>query len=145
MIHHSCSSGSPCSDAHNLKKETIEKQYQNVSCKYNTSNFTLEFIEFVYHLILQVKARTSNYNTYNAGSHVMEYGNKSMKSEKLYLYQGFNPANANVTDNAIRTTSVGVINQRDADLLFLWRSVSIIILSIDYYYYFFSLCSEKVN
>lgn len=75
----------------------------------------------------------------------MEYGNKSMKSEKLYLYQGFNPANANVTDNAIRTTSVGVINQRDADLLFLWRSVSIIILSIDYYYYFFSLCSEKVN
>ncbi|KAH7686824.1 Peptidase C13 legumain protein [Dioscorea alata] len=86
------------SDAHNLKEETIEKQYQNV------------------------KARTSNYNTYNAGSHVMEYGNKSMKSEKLYLYQGFNQANANVTDNAIRATSVGVINQRDADLLFLWRS-----------------------
>ncbi|KAM0935084.1 putative legumain protein [Dioscorea sansibarensis] len=86
------------SDAHNLKEETIQKQYQ------------------------KVKARTSNYNTYNAGSHVMEYGNKSMKSEKLYLYQGFNPANANVTDNAIRTTSMGVINQRDADLLFLWRS-----------------------
>uniref|UniRef100_A0A0D3AGF9 Uncharacterized protein n=1 Tax=Brassica oleracea var. oleracea TaxID=109376 RepID=A0A0D3AGF9_BRAOL len=30
--------------------------------------------------------RTSNYNTYSEGSHVMEYGNNSIKSEKLYNY-----------------------------------------------------------
>ncbi|KAL0296182.1 UNVERIFIED_CONTAM: Vacuolar-processing enzyme [Sesamum radiatum] len=53
------------SESHNLKRETVEQQYQ------------------------QVKDRTSNFNTYNAGSHVMEYGNKSIKSEKLCLYQGF--------------------------------------------------------
>ncbi|XP_042444064.1 vacuolar-processing enzyme beta-isozyme-like [Zingiber officinale] len=66
--------------------------------------------------------RTSNQSTYSAGSHVMEYGDKNVKPEKLYLYQGFDPANANLTENARRLSKqMGVINQRDADLLFLWH------------------------
>ncbi|CAH2048070.1 unnamed protein product [Thlaspi arvense] len=56
------------SETHNLKRETVKQQYQTV------------------------KMRTSNYNTYSTGSHVMEYGNNSIKSERLYLYQGFDPA-----------------------------------------------------
>ncbi|PSS04077.1 Vacuolar-processing enzyme like [Actinidia chinensis var. chinensis] len=86
------------SESHNLKKETIAQQYT------------------------KVKERTSNYNTYNAGSHVMEYGNKSIKSETLYLYQGFDPATENLPPNKIHLdTRMDVINQRDADLLSLWQ------------------------
>ncbi|XP_058104586.1 vacuolar-processing enzyme [Magnolia sinica] len=86
------------SEAHNLKQETVLEQY------------------------VAVKDRTSNYNTYNAGSHVMEYGSKDIKAEKLYLYQGFIPANANITQNTLhRYTHTEAINQRDADLLFLWH------------------------
>lgn len=86
------------SETHNLKRETISKQYETV------------------------KERTSNYNTYNSGSHVMEYGTRDIKSEKLYLYQGFDPSNANVSDNTLKLGQkpIGVINQRDADLLFMW-------------------------
>ena len=74
---------------------------------------------------MQVKDRTSNFNTYNIGSHVMEYGNTSIRAEKLYLYQGFDPANVNLPPNVLRPdTPVGVVNQRDADLLFLWHMVS---------------------
>lgn len=86
------------SETHNLKEETISRQYE------------------------KVKERTSNLNTYNTGSHVMEYGTKGIKGEKLYLYQGFDPSNANVTDNALgRTKPVVAVNQRDADLLFMWH------------------------
>ncbi|KAL4199787.1 hypothetical protein AMTRI_Chr03g146600 [Amborella trichopoda] len=87
------------SETHNLKEETIQKQY------------------------VRVKSRTSNYNTYTAGSHVMEYGDKSIKSERLYLYQGFDPANANLSDNSLplQPNRMDVVNQRDADLLFLWQ------------------------
>ncbi|ERN01189.1 hypothetical protein AMTR_s00002p00231730, partial [Amborella trichopoda] len=86
-------------ETHNLKEETIQKQY------------------------VRVKSRTSNYNTYTAGSHVMEYGDKSIKSERLYLYQGFDPANANLSDNSLplQPNRMDVVNQRDADLLFLWQ------------------------
>ncbi|KAG6492667.1 hypothetical protein ZIOFF_047632 [Zingiber officinale] len=88
------------SENHNLKEEMVGKQYESV------------------------KMRTSNQNTYSAGSHVMEYGDKNVKPEKLYLYQGFYPANANLTENALRLSKqMGVINQRDADLLFLWHMV----------------------
>ncbi|XP_059639209.1 legumain [Cornus florida] len=87
------------SENHNLKKETIDQQYQ------------------------AVKLRTSNYNTYTAGSHVMEYGNKSLKPEKLYLYQGFDPATENLpTNKFLCDTHLDVVNQRDADLLFLWQA-----------------------
>lgn len=74
---------------------------------------------------MQVKDRTSNDNTYNAGSHVMEYGNKSMKSEDLYLYQGFDPSSKSITQNTLTPyTNMEAINQRDADLLFMWNRVS---------------------
>ncbi|KAJ8449372.1 hypothetical protein Cgig2_002504 [Carnegiea gigantea] len=69
-----------------------------------------------------VKERTSNFNTFTAGSHVMEYGNKSIKPEKLYLYQGFDPATENLPANKVLLNiKMGVVNQRDADLLFLWK------------------------
>jgi len=55
---------------------------------------------------------------------VMEYGNNSIKSEKLYLYQGFDPATVNLPLNELPVKSkIGVVNQRDADLLFLWHMV----------------------
>lgn len=87
------------SESHNLKKETIKKQYESV------------------------KMRTSNFNTYTSGSHVMEYGTKSIKNEELYLYQGFDPSNANVSENSLAGGSkgFGAVNQRDADLLFMWH------------------------
>ncbi|XP_031502779.2 vacuolar-processing enzyme beta-isozyme [Nymphaea colorata] len=89
------------SETHNLKKETLKKQY------------------------LKVKNRTSDRSTYNLGSHVMQYGNKSMRVERLYLYQGYDPANANATDNALpqqqHLAPMEVVNQRDADLVFLWQ------------------------
>ncbi|XP_021738107.1 vacuolar-processing enzyme-like [Chenopodium quinoa] len=86
------------SETHNLKKETIAQQ------------------------VKKVKDRTSNFNTYTAGSHVMEYGNKSIKPEKVYLYQGFDPATANLPANSVpRDIELGVVNQRDADILFLWE------------------------
>ena len=62
-------------------------------------------------------------NSYSAGSHVMEYGDKTFKDEKLYLYQGFNPANTNITNKLFLQAPKAAINQRDADLLFLWRRV----------------------
>ncbi|KAL4341887.1 hypothetical protein GQ457_08G027170 [Hibiscus cannabinus] len=89
------------SETHNLKRETVEQQYE------------------------AVKERTSNFKSYVfGGSHVMEYGNTSMKPEKLYLYQGFDPATVNLPANDLspRTgTSMEAINQRDADILFLWQ------------------------
>ncbi|KAJ0048067.1 hypothetical protein Pint_16179 [Pistacia integerrima] len=88
------------SETHNLKRETIKQQY-NI-----------------------VKERTSNFNTYSAGSHVMQYGNTSMITEKLYLYQGFDPATENFPPNELQSdTQMGVVNQRDADLLFMWHMV----------------------
>jgi hypothetical protein len=50
------------------------------------------------------------------------YGDKTFKDEKLYLYQGFNPANTNMTNKLSWPTPKAAINQRDADL-FLWRRV----------------------
>ncbi|EMS56335.1 Vacuolar-processing enzyme beta-isozyme [Triticum urartu] len=85
------------SETNNLKEETIKKQYE------------------------VVKKRTSDMNSYSAGSHVMEYGDKTFKDEKLYLYQGFNPANTNITNKLFLQAPKAAINQRDADLLFLWR------------------------
>nr|QFR54167.1 asparaginyl endopeptidase 1 [Momordica cochinchinensis] len=86
------------SETHNLKRETIEQQYQTV------------------------KKRTANPNSLNAGSHVMEYGNSSIKAEKLYLYQGFDPASVNMPPfNGHPQMSMQTVNQRDADLFFLWQ------------------------
>ncbi|XP_060207272.1 legumain [Lycium barbarum] len=85
------------SESHNLKKETIKQQYE------------------------KVRERTSNFSNYNAGSHVMEYGSKEIKPERVYLYQGFDPATVNLPENKIDFARLEVVNQRDADLLFLWE------------------------
>lgn len=55
----------------------------------------------------------------------MEYGSKEIKPEKVYLYQGFDPATANLPANKIDFAHLEVVNQRDADLLFLWERVSL--------------------
>eukprot|EP00850_Spirogloea_muscicola_P018295 SM000166S02476 [mRNA] locus=s166:79817:83389:- [translate_table: standard] len=57
------------SDIHNLKKETLLDQYKIV------------------------KDRTSNHNTYEAGSHVMMYGNMSIDIEQVAIYIGSDPLN----------------------------------------------------
>ncbi|NP_001401341.1 Vacuolar-processing enzyme beta-isozyme 1 [Zea mays] len=85
------------SETHNLKKETIKDQYE------------------------VVKTRTSNSNKYKEGSHVMEYGDKTFKDEKLSFYQGFDPANANIANMLLWPGPKGAVNQRDADLLFMWK------------------------
>jgi legumain len=55
----------------------------------------------------------------------MQYGNKSIKGEKLYLYQGFNPASVNFPPNNVHIGGrMDVVNQRDAQLVFLWQMVS---------------------
>lgn len=58
----------------------------------------------------------------------MEYGNGSIKAEKLYLYQGFDPATMNFPPNTLNNgyhdTDMEVVNQRDAEIFFLWQMVS---------------------
>ncbi|XP_050229524.2 vacuolar-processing enzyme [Mercurialis annua] len=86
------------SETHNRKNETVQQQYSSV------------------------KDRTSNHNTYLAGSHVMQYGNRSISTEKLHLYQGFDPASLNFSpNNAHMSAPMEVVNQRDAELLFMWQ------------------------
>ncbi|KAF9689474.1 hypothetical protein SADUNF_Sadunf01G0095900 [Salix dunnii] len=86
------------SETHNQKKETLKQQYHSV------------------------KERTSNYNTFTSGSHVMQYGNESLKGEKLYLYQGFDPASVNFPpNNGHIGARMDAVNQRDAELVFLWQ------------------------
>ncbi|KAK6262941.1 hypothetical protein QUC31_008757 [Theobroma cacao] len=84
------------SETHNLKRETVKQQYETV------------------------RERTSNFNSYTlGGSHVMEYGNASIKAEKLCSYQGFDPSSENFPPNEL--THMEAVNQRDADILFLWH------------------------
>ncbi|KAJ0564897.1 putative legumain protein [Helianthus annuus] len=85
------------SEMHNLKKESLEQQFN------------------------KVKERTSMSNTYMSGSHVMEYGTKDMKHEKVSLYLGFDPETANLPPNRIHFDKMDGVNQRDADLIFLWQ------------------------
>ncbi|XP_004298668.1 PREDICTED: legumain [Fragaria vesca subsp. vesca] len=86
------------SERHNLKKETIKEQYQTV------------------------KERTSNFNNYNIGSHVMQYGSKNLTEEKLYLYLGFDPASVNFPpNNGQLEQHMEVVNQRDAEIFFMWQ------------------------
>ncbi|GKC99917.1 vacuolar-processing enzyme, partial [Tanacetum coccineum] len=86
------------SESHNLKKETLDQQFK------------------------KVKERTSNLDTYNNGSHVMEYGTKKIKPEKVYLYQGFDPKTVNLPANQIPfNKKMNGVDQRDADLIFLWQ------------------------
>lgn len=78
----------------------------------------------------QVKSRTSNDNTYQYGSHVMQYGDVELNEDNVFLYIGSNPANDNSTfidDNTLPTFSKAV-NQRDADLVYFWNKVSFIFI-----------------
>ncbi|XP_058108993.1 vacuolar-processing enzyme-like [Magnolia sinica] len=71
----------------------------------------------------QVKTRTTNHNTYNFGSHVMQYGDVGLNKEYVFLYIGTNPANDNfsyIDENTLPAFSRPV-NQRDADLLYFWN------------------------
>lgn len=74
---------------------------------------------------MQVKKRTSNFYNYDIGSHVMEYGSKNLTDEKLYLYQGFDPASVNFPPNNGQLEQyMEVVNQRDAEIFFMWQLVS---------------------
>ncbi|PKU82544.1 vacuolar-processing enzyme [Dendrobium catenatum] len=87
------------SDIHNLRTETLKQQYK------------------------QVKTRTSVDETYNQGSHVMQYGELGINEENVFLYIGSNPTNENSTfieDNSL-PFSPSVVNQRDADLVYYWH------------------------
>lgn len=56
----------------------------------------------------------------------MEYGSRSITVEKLYLYQGYNPATKNFpTDNGVHKGENGVVDQRTADVFYLWQKVSV--------------------
>ncbi|XP_047325580.1 vacuolar-processing enzyme-like [Impatiens glandulifera] len=86
------------SDIHNLQTETLHQQYE------------------------LVKKRTSNDNSIY-GSHVMQYGDVGISTDKIFKYIGTNPANDNYTfvdENSLRPHSKAV-NQRDADLLHFWH------------------------
>ncbi|XBI57407.1 hypothetical protein VPH35_038809 [Triticum aestivum] len=85
------------SETHNLKKETIKQQYE------------------------VVKARTAPLNESSIGSHVMEYGDTTFKGDMLFLYQGFDPAKSYIPNRQRLPSLKGAINQRDADILFMWN------------------------
>ncbi|TVU34126.1 hypothetical protein EJB05_15955 [Eragrostis curvula] len=87
------------SDIHNLRTESLKQQYK------------------------LVKDRTSVHNTFNYGSHVMQYGSLDLSDQHLFTYIGSNPANENATfveDNSLPSFSRAV-NQRDADLVYFWQ------------------------
>jgi len=91
------------SDVHNLRTESLKQQYQ------------------------LVKSRTAIQNSYNYGSHVMQYGSLDLNTEHLFLYMGSNPSNDNFTyidENSLPSFSKPV-NQRDADLLHYWHKFRI--------------------
>lgn len=78
---------------------------------------------------MQVKRRTSNSNNFALGSHVMEYGDTAMKPERLSMYQGFDPASVNFPPKNSRLgVQMEVVNQRDAEIFFMWQMVIIFLL-----------------
>ncbi|KAF5741619.1 vacuolar-processing enzyme-like [Tripterygium wilfordii] len=91
------------SDIHDMRKETVGKQYQVV--KRRTAIDSLEY-----------------------SSHVMQYGTKKLQRDSLFKYIGTNPVNDNFTfidynyPSAARSGKTSVApNQRDADLLHFWH------------------------
>ncbi|RDX72677.1 hypothetical protein CR513_47798 [Mucuna pruriens] len=85
------------SETHDLKKESLYQQYESV------------------------KQRTSNLNNCAMGSHVMQYGDINITAEKLYLYLGSDSTKNIPPDNGGLETKMEVVNQRDAELLFMWQ------------------------
>lgn len=79
---------------------------------------------------MQVKTRTAVSETYRFGSHVMQYGDLELNMKDLFLYLGSNPLNENATfvdDNSLLSFSKAAVNQRDADLVYFWHKVGIIL------------------
>ncbi|KAK8931262.1 hypothetical protein KSP39_PZI016108 [Platanthera zijinensis] len=87
------------SDIHNLRSESLKQQYK------------------------QVQTRTSVHNTYNLGSHVMQYGELDLNKEHVFVYIGSNPANDNSTfvEDNLLLSAQNPVNQRDADLVYYWH------------------------
>ncbi|KAF8724823.1 hypothetical protein HU200_020761 [Digitaria exilis] len=91
------------SDVHNLRTESLKQQYE------------------------LVKDRTSANGSYNVGSHVMQYGDRSLDGQSMYNFIGTDPANDNATfaqDNSLlrrRFSGSAAVNQRDADLVYFWQ------------------------
>lgn len=55
----------------------------------------------------------------------MQYGSKNLTEEKLYLYLGFDPASVNFPpNNGQLEQHMEVVNQRDAEIFFMWQLVS---------------------
>ncbi|CAL9153032.1 unnamed protein product [Musa hybrid cultivar] len=70
-----------------------------------------------------VKNRTAVHNTYYFGSHVMQYADLRLNTQKLSLYVGFDPSGDGVTPVANplpSSTQTVVVNQRDAELIHFW-------------------------
>ncbi|XP_076914861.1 vacuolar-processing enzyme beta-isozyme-like [Bidens hawaiensis] len=84
------------SDSQDLRHETLEQQYS------------------------KVKERTLNKQHPSNGSHVMQYGTLSISNEIVSRYQG-SAAGKYSTDQIQTFDSVGVIDQRDADLYSMWH------------------------
>ncbi|OAY48710.1 vacuolar-processing enzyme [Manihot esculenta] len=86
------------SDLHDLRKETLKKQYQVVRRRTAVDNFDR--------------------------SHVMQYGDKKLSQNPVFVYMGTNPDNQNFTLTPQYYTSSSfswsVVNQRDASLLHFW-------------------------
>jgi hypothetical protein len=72
-------------------------------------------------LFQQVRDRTSVYGTFQAGSHVMQYGQLDIDSEDVAEYIGSDPANDKAS--GLFDVARGNVLQRDADLLHLWHKV----------------------
>lgn len=54
----------------------------------------------------------------------MEYGDTNITAEKLYVFQGFDPATVNFPPhNGRLEAKMGIINQRDAELYSMWELV----------------------
>uniref|UniRef100_A0A0E0DV83 Legumain prodomain domain-containing protein n=1 Tax=Oryza meridionalis TaxID=40149 RepID=A0A0E0DV83_9ORYZ len=70
-----------------------------------------------------VKNRTSDEGTYTLGSHVMQYGDMALAPQSLDLYYMDTSPAAAVGAGAKGSHSYSTVsvNQRDADLLYLWR------------------------
>nr|XP_043606174.1 vacuolar-processing enzyme-like [Erigeron canadensis] len=91
------------SDKQETKEESLEQQYK------------------------KVKVRTYNDNS-SEGSHVMEYGAKEISVQSISLYQGLRGGSSNTSNIFTNqdqlhppTIPMGVVNQRDADLVYFQR------------------------
>ncbi|XP_059458038.1 vacuolar-processing enzyme-like [Corylus avellana] len=86
------------SDKHDLRKETLEQQYE-------------------------VVRRRTGFDNLQYSSHVMKYGNASRGNDLVSSYIGTNPANDNFTflHDSSSPPTPRLVSQREADLLHFWQ------------------------